>query len=343
MTKTIIVTGGCGYIGSHTIVDLIENGYQVISIDNNSRSSSTILEGVKKITGVTVKNYKVDLCNFEETHAIFLENDNIHGIIHFAAYKAVGESVEHPLNYYHNNINALINILRCADEFNVSNFVFSSSCTVYGSPDVAQVTENTPLQKAASPYGYTKQIGEEMIQHTLSSVVDMKAVLLRYFNPVGAHPSIEIGETPLGRPQNLVPGITQTAIGILPQLNVWGSDYNTKDGTCVRDYIHVSDIAHAHTLAIQFLEKNTEDQSCEIFNLGIGDGITVMEAITAFEKVSNTKLNYKMGERRPGDVEAIFANNEKAKTILGWHTKYNLDDMMRTAWEWEQKSSKNKM
>jgi UDP-glucose 4-epimerase len=340
MTKTIIVTGGCGYIGSHTIVDLIENGYQVISIDNNSRSSSAILEGVKKITGVTVKNYKVDLCNFEETHAIFLENDNIHGIIHFAAYKAVGESVEQPLNYYHNNINALINILRCADEFNVSNFVFSSSCTVYGSPDVAQVTENTPLQKAASPYGYTKQIGEEMIQHTLSSVVDMKAVLLRYFNPVGAHPSIEIGETPLGRPQNLVPGITQTAIGILPQLNVWGSDYNTKDGTCVRDYIHVSDIAHAHTLAIQFLEKNTEDQSCEIFNLGIGDGITVMEAITAFEKVSNTKLNYKMAERRPGDVEAIYANNEKAKAILGWHTKYNLDDMMRTAWEWEQKNAK---
>jgi UDP-glucose 4-epimerase len=340
MTKTIIVTGGCGYIGSHTIVDLIENGYQVISIDNNSRSSSAILEGVKKITGVTVKNYKVDLCNFEETHAIFLENDNIHGIIHFAAYKAVGESVEQPLNYYHNNINALINILRCADEFNVSNFVFSSSCTVYGSPDVAQVTENTPIQKAASPYGYTKQIGEEMIQHTLSSIVDMKAVLLRYFNPVGSHPSIEIGETPLGRPQNLVPGITQTAIGILPQLNVWGNDYNTKDGTCVRDYIHVSDIAHAHTLAIQFLEKNTEDQSCEIFNLGSGDGITVMEAITAFEKVSNTKLNYKIAERRPGDVEAIYANNEKAKAILGWHTKYNLDDMMRTAWEWEQKNAK---
>jgi UDP-glucose 4-epimerase len=340
MTNTIIVTGGCGYIGSHTIVDLIENGYQVISIDNNSRSSSAILEGVKKITGVTVKNYKVDLCNFEETHAIFLENDNIHGIIHFAAYKAVGESVEQPLNYYHNNINALINILRCADEFNVSNFVFSSSCTVYGSPDVAQVTENTPIQKAASPYGYTKQIGEEMIQHTLSSIVDMKAVLLRYFNPVGAHPSIEIGETPLGRPQNLVPGITQTAIGILPQLNVWGNDYNTKDGTCVRDYIHVSDIAHAHTLAIQFLEKNTEDQSCEIFNLGSGDGITVMEAITAFEKVSNTKLNYKIAERRPGDVEAIYANNEKAKAILGWHTKYNLDDMMRTAWEWEQKNAK---
>jgi UDP-glucose 4-epimerase len=338
MTKTIIVTGGCGYIGSHTIVDLIENGYYVISIDNNSRSNATILEGVKKITGVTVKNYKVDLCNFEETHAIFLENDTIHGIIHFAAYKAVGESVEQPLNYYHNNINALINILRCADEFNVSNFVFSSSCTVYGSPDVAQVTENTPIKKAASPYGYTKQVGEEIIQHTLASVVDMKAVLLRYFNPVGAHPSIEIGEKPLGRPQNLVPGITQTAIGILPELKVWGNDYKTKDGTCVRDYIHVCDIAHAHTLAIQYLEKNTEDQSCEVFNLGTGDGITVMEAIKAFEKVSNTKLNYKIAERRPGDVEAIYANNEKAKSLLGWQTKYGIEDMMKTAWEWEQKS-----
>jgi UDP-glucose 4-epimerase len=336
MNKTIIVTGGCGYIGSHTIVDLIENGYDVISIDNNSRSNAIVLDGIKKITGVSVKNYKVDLCNFEETHAIFLENDNIYGIIHFAAYKAVGESVEQPLAYYNNNVNSLINILRCADEFNVSNFVYSSSCTVYGSPEVIQVTEDTPLQKAASPYGYTKQIGEEMIQNTLASVVDMKAVILRYFNPVGAHPSIEIGETPLGKPQNLVPGITQTAIGILPEMNVWGNDYDTKDGTCVRDYIHVSDIAHAHTLAIQYLEKNTEDQSFEVFNLGTGTGITVMEAITAFEKVSNTKLNYKIAERRPGDVVAIYANNEKARKILGWQTKFSLDEMMLTAWKWEQ-------
>ncbi len=220
----------------------------------------------------------------------------------------------------------------------MSNFVFSSSCTVYGNATVEQVTENTPLQKAASPYGYTKQIGEEIIQHTLASVVDMKAVLLRYFNPVGAHPSIEIGETPQGKPQNLVPGITQTAIGILPELNVWGNDYDTKDGTCIRDYIHVSDIAHAHTLAIKFLENNTEDQSCEIFNLGTGTGITVMEAISAFEKVTNIKLNYKIAERRPGDVVAIFANNEKAKNELGWETKYSLDEMMLTAWKWEQKN-----
>ena len=335
--KTILVTGGCGYIGSHTIVDLIENGYQVISIDNNSRSNANVLDGVKKITGIAVKNYKVDLCNFEETHAIFLENDNIHGIIHFAAYKAVGESVEQPLEYYANNINSLINILKCADEFNVSNFVFSSSCTVYGNPSVAKVTEETPLQPAASPYGATKQIGEEIIKATLASVVDMKAVILRYFNPVGAHPSIEIGETPTGKPQNLVPGITQAAIGKLAQLKVWGSNYDTKDGTCVRDYIHVSDIAHAHTLAIQYVEKITEDQSCAVFNLGTGEGYTVLEAIKAFEKISNTQLNYVLAENRPGDVVSIYANNEKAKTILGWETKYNLEEMMLTAWEWEQK------
>ena len=336
--KTILVTGGCGYIGSHTIVDLIENGYQVISVDNNSRSNANVLEGVKKITGITVKNYKVDLCNFEETHAIFLENDNIHGVIHFAAYKAVGESVEQPLDYYSNNINSLINILKCADEFNVSNFVFSSSCTVYGNPLVSKVTEDSPILPATSPYGATKQIGEEIIKSTLASVVDMKAVILRYFNPVGAHPSIEIGETPLGKPQNLVPSITQTAIGKLPQMKVWGNDYNTKDGTCVRDFIYVCDIAHAHTLAIQYLEKTTEDQSSAVFNLGTGEGYTVLEAINAFEKASKTKLNYVLAENRPGDVIAIYANNEKAKSNLGWSPKYNLEEMLLTAWKWELKN-----
>ena len=336
--KTILVTGGCGYIGSHTIVDLIENGYQVISVDNNSRSNANVLEGVKKITGITVKNYKVDLCNFEETHAIFLENDNIHGVIHFAAYKAVGESVEQPLDYYSNNINSLINILKCADEFNVSNFVFSSSCTVYGNPLVSKVTEDSPILPATSPYGATKQIGEEIIKSTLASVVDMKAVILRYFNPVGAHPSIEIGETPLGKPQNLVPSITQTAIGKLPQMKVWGNDYNTKDGTCVRDFIHVCDIAHAHTLAIQYLEKTTEDQSCAVFNLGTGEGYTILETIKAFENISNIKLNYVLAENRPGDVIAIYANNEKAKKNLGWSPKYNLEEMLLTAWKWELKN-----
>jgi UDP-glucose 4-epimerase len=337
----ILVTGGCGYIGSHTIVDLIENGYEVISIDNNSRSNPKVLDAVKSITGVNVKNYKVDLCNFEETHAIFQENDDITGIIHFAAYKAVGESVEKPLMYYDNNNNALINILRCADEFNVPHFVFSSSCTVYGNPISIPVTEDTALQAASSPYGATKQMGEEIITSTLNSVVDMKAILLRYFNPVGAHPSLQIGETPIGKPQNLVPAITQTAIGKLPQMKVWGSDYNTKDGTCLRDYIHVSDIAHAHTLAIKFLEEKKNTQTCEVFNLGSGNGYTVLEVIQSFEKVSGQKLNYTLAERRSGDVVAIYANNSKATSTLGWQLKYGLDEMMHTAWEWEKKLKEN--
>jgi UDP-glucose 4-epimerase len=335
--NTILVTGGCGYIGAHTIVDLIENGYHVISIDNNSRSNAAILNGVKKITQVDVKNYKVNLCNFDETHAIFQENANITGIIHFAAYKAVGESVEKPLEYYDNNLNSLINILRCATEFNVPHFVFSSSCTVYGNPLSMAVTEDSPFQPAASPYGTTKQMSEEIIQSTLSTASNMKAVLLRYFNPVGAHPSIAIGELPIGKPQNLVPTITQTAIGKLPQMKVWGSDYDTKDGTCVRDYIHVCDIAHAHTLALQFLEKGKNKTNCEIFNLGSGTGYTVLEMIKTFEKVSGISLNYILAERRAGDVVAIYANNDKAKNELHWHTKYNVEDMMHSAWEWEKK------
>jgi UDP-glucose 4-epimerase len=335
--NTIIVTGGCGYIGSHTIVDLIENGYHVISIDNNSRSNPSILNGVKEITGVQVKNYKVNLCNFDETHAIFQENDNITGIIHFAAYKAVGESVENPLDYYDNNLNSLINILRCAAEFNIPHFVFSSSCTVYGNPINIPVTEDSPFQPASSPYGATKQMGEEIVLDSLKAVPNLKAVLLRYFNPVGAHPSIAIGELPIGKPQNLVPAITQTAIGKLPQMKVWGSDYDTKDGTCVRDYIHICDIAHAHTLAIQFLEKEANKTACETFNLGTGTGYTVLELINTFEKVSAVSLNYILAERREGDVVAIYANNDKARKELDWQTKYNIEDMMRSAWEWEKK------
>jgi UDP-glucose 4-epimerase len=335
--NTILVTGGCGYIGSHTLVDLIENGYNVISVDNNSRSNPDMLNGVKKITGVDVKNYTIDLCNFNETHSIFEENKNITGIIHFAAYKAVGESVENPLNYYDNNLNALINILKCAATFNVPHFVFSSSCTVYGNPLSMPVTEDFPFQPASSPYGATKQMSEEIIQSTLTAVPNLKAVLLRYFNPVGAHPSISIGELPIGKPQNLVPAITQTAIGKLPQMKVWGSDYDTKDGTCVRDYIHVCDIAHAHTLALQFLEKEKNKTACEIFNLGTGEGNTVLEIIKTFEKVSAVSLNYVLAERRSGDVVAIYANNDKAKNELGWHTKYTVEDMLHSAWEWEKK------
>jgi len=251
--KKILVTGGSGYIGSHTLVDLIENGFEVISADNNSRSAIGMLEGVEKITGTKVKNYKVDLCNFDETRAIFEENDTIAGIIHFAAYKAVGESVEKPLLYFHNNMGSLINILRCIEEFKIPNFVFSSSCTVYGNPDEIPVTEQTPRKDAESPYGLTKQMGEQMIEAFAATNKITNSVLLRYFNPAGAHPSTLIGELPIDRPQNLTPVITQTAIGKIPALTVFGNDYPTRDGSCVRDFIHVCDLAHAHTVALGFL------------------------------------------------------------------------------------------
>lgn len=333
--KIILVTGGCGYIGSHTIADLVESGYTVISADNNSRSDEVMLAGVKEITGTTVKNYKIDLCDLAETRNIFRENPGIEGIIHFAAYKAVGESVANPLMYYHNNLSSLINILKCAEEFKVRHFVFSSSCTVYGNPHTLPVTEETEMQPAQSPYGSTKQMGEEIVQSTIAGNAEMKAILLRYFNPVGAHPSLAIGEMPVGKPQNLVPVITQTAIGKMDRMHVLGNDYKTKDGTCIRDYIHVCDIAHAHTLALKRLEHS--NKPCEIFNLGSGTGYTVLEMIETFEKVSGCSLNYKISARRPGDVEAIFANNNKAKTELHWQPKYDKEAMMLTAWEWEKR------
>lgn len=332
---TILVTGGCGYIGSHTIVDLIANGYDVISVDNNSRSNAGMLTGIESITGKKVKNYKVDLCNFDDTFAIFHEND-IRGVIHFAAYKAVGESVEKPLLYFENNLTSLINLLKCVQEFETPYFVFSSSCTVYGNPDQIPVTEKTPPKPAESPYGYTKQMGEQIINEFAKSI-GTHCILLRYFNPVGAHPSIKIGEMPIGRPQNLVPAITQTAIGKLDKMTVYGNDYDTRDGSCLRDFIHVSDIAHAHTLSIKYLEEEKNTGLCEVFNLGSGNGVTVLEAIHAFEKVSGTKLNYEIGPRRTGDVIAIYANNDLARQLLGWNPQYSLEDMMRTAWEWEQR------
>ena len=332
--KLILVTGGCGYIGSHTIVDLIENGYNVISIDNNSRSNETILLGVEKITGKKIKNYKVDLCIYDDVYAVFQENPTIEGIIHFAAYKAVGESVENPMMYFENNISSLINVLKCAQEMKIASFVFSSSCTVYGNPDVMQVTEDTPQKKAASPYGLTKQMGENIVENIVDKC-NTNAVLLRYFNPVGAHKSIAIGELPLGKPQNLIPAITQTAIGKLPQMTVFGSDYDTKDGSCIRDFIHVSDIAHAHTLALKFLDNKKDTNTCEIFNLGTGDGYSVLEVIKTFEKQNEVKLNYTIGQRREGDVIAIYANNNKAKDILHWEPAFTIDDMVKTAWQWE--------
>ena len=332
----ILVTGGCGYIGAHTIVDLIENGFEVISADNNSRSNENILDAVEKITGKIVKNYKVDLCIYDDTVAIFQENPDINGIIHFAAYKSVGESVQKPLLYFENNLNSLINILKCADEFSIPNFVFSSSCTVYGNPDKIPVTEQTPMKAAESAYGATKQMGEQIVNDAVNAN-NNNAILLRYFNPVGAHPSALMGELPLGKPENLVPAITQTAVGKLPMMKVWGNDYETRDGSCVRDYIHVCDIAHAHTLALNYLLQNKNETNCDVFNLGTGDGLTVLEIINEFEKVSGVRLNYEIGPRRPGDVIAIYANNDKAKNLLGWQPKYNLQQMMETAWKWELK------
>lgn len=332
----ILVTGGTGYIGSHTIVDLIENGFDVISIDNFSRSTTIALAGIEKITGKKIKNYTVDLKNFDETQAVFQENPDINGIIHFAAYKAVGESVDQPLRYYENNMFGLINLLKCVQEFSIPNFVFSSSCTVYGNPDAIPVTENSPIKPAESPYGATKQMGEVVIKD-FTKAVPTKTILLRYFNPVGAHPTCNIGELPVGKPQNLVPAITQTAIGKLSKMWVHGNDYPTKDGSCVRDYIHVSDIAHAHTLAIQYLMDGKNETNCDIFNLGTGDGVSVLEAIHTFEEVSGVKLNYEIGPRRAGDVIAIYANNDAAVTKLGWKIKYGIKEMMDTAWKWELK------
>ena len=299
--QTILVTGGCGYIGAHTIVDLIENGFNVISVDNLSRASDQSIVGIEKITGKKIKNYKVDLTDKVATENIFIENPGITGIIHFAAYKAVGESVELPLDYYENNLFSLVHLLQMSVKYHAKHFIFSSSCTVYGNPDTTRVTEATPLQTAASPYGATKQMGEVIVKDA-AHTYPISAILLRYFNPVGAHPSTAIGELPIGRPQNLVPAITQTAIGKLPKMQVHGTDYDTRDGSCIRDYIHVCDIAHAHTLALQYSIKKNQEKSCEVFNLGTGNGITVLEAIQAFEKVSGVKLHYEIGPRRAGDI-----------------------------------------
>ncbi len=334
--KKILVTGGCGYIGSHTIVDLLDNGFDVVSIDDNSRSTEYLFSGIEKITGKKIKNYKVNLCDYNDTAAVFAENMDIVGVIHFAAFKSVGESVDQPLLYFENNLTSLVNLLKCVDEFGIQNFVFSSSCTVYGNPDVIPVTEQTPTKPAESPYGLTKQMGEQIIAE-FAKVHECKCILLRYFNPVGAHPSILIGELPLGRPANLVPAITQTAIGKLPEMTVYGTDYDTRDGSCLRDYIHVSDIAHAHTLSLQYLLAEKNKTHCDVFNLGSGNGVTVLEAIKAFEKVSGQKLKYAIGPRRSGDVIAIYANNELAVKELGWQIKYGLEEMMQTAWQWELK------
>lgn len=329
----ILVTGGCGYIGSHTMVDLINNGFNAISIDNHSRSRPEIIQGIEKIVNKKVQNYPIDICDSKALQQVFQEHSDITGIIHFAAYKSVPESVAHPLRYYHNNITSLTNLLQCVTTFQIPNFVFSSSCSVYGNAKILPVDEMTPLQEAESPYANTKQMGEQIINH-FAKKQQNNNILLRYFNPVGAHPSAKIGEIQ-ERPENLVPYITQTAIGKRAQLTVFGNDYPTRDGSCIRDYIHVMDIANAHTKALQYLIENRNEQPVEIFNLGLGEGVTVLEAIEAFEKVSQTKLNYTIGKRRAGDVEKIYADNKKAKKILGWNPQYSIEDMMDTAWKWE--------
>ena len=339
--KKILVTGGAGYIGSHTLVDLIENGFEVISADNNVRSSPEMLLRVEKITGKKINNYKIDLCNHDDCRTIFTEHTDIAGVIHFAAYKAVGESVEKPLLYFQNNLGSLITLLWCIEEFKIPNFVFSSSCTVYGNPDAIPVTEDTPRKNATSPYGLTKQMGEQIIETFSAANKITKSIMLRYFNPAGAHPSALIGELPIDKPQNLAPILTQTAIGKLPNFVVFGNDYNTKDGSCIRDFIHVCDLANAHTKALQYMIEGKGKSSYEVFNLGTGTGISVLEAIKTFEQSTDVKLNYTIGERRPGDVIAIYANNDKAKSILNWEAKYTLPEIMLSAWKWEKALKEN--
>ncbi len=331
----ILVTGGCGYIGAHTLVDLIENGFEVISVDDLSRSNTRLLDGVEKITGRKVVNYPINLCDAQATNELFAQQSDIAGIIHFAAYKSVPESVENPLLYYHNNLASLINLLRGVEKYGIPHFIFSSSCSVYGNSEQLPVTEETPLQKAESPYGNTKQIGEQILADVAKVNPASSFISLRYFNPVGAHPSALIGELQ-ETPQNLVPIITQTAIGKRPMLTVYGDDYETPDGSCVRDFIHIMDIANAHTKALQYLiqQKNTENY--DVFNLGSGCGVSVLEAIKAFEQVSGLSLPYQLGARREGDVVSIYSDNQKAARLLGWQPRYSLEDMMLTAWKWEQ-------
>lgn len=333
----VLVTGGCGYIGAHTVVDLIENQFDVVSVDNLSRGTTKYLDGIKKITGKDVKNYVIDLCELERVREVFTNHGDIAGIVHFAAFKTVPESVEHPLRYFHNNNESLVNLLKCVQEFKTPFFVFSSSCSVYGNPPSLPVTEETPMQEPESPYARTKQMGEAMIRDFSRAVPAAKFISLRYFNPVGAHESGNIGEYAVEKPENLAPIITQTAIGKRAKITVFGSDYNTRDGSCVRDYIHVMDIARAHTLALQYLMNGKNQSNTEVFNLGTGNGVSVLEAIKAFEKVSGTKVNYELGPRRKGDVESIYANNIKARTQLGWNPTRSIDDMMSTAWKWELK------
>lgn len=331
----ILVTGGTGYIGSHTVVELQLKGHQVVIIDNLSNSTKEVIYSIEKITGILPEFHEIDMCDETLTKKFFSKNKDISGVIHFAAFKAVGESMEQPLKYYHNNLLSLINLLKCMSEQGIKNLVFSSSCTVYGQADILPVKENAPFKKAFSPYGHTKQICEEIIDRT-ARIYGLKAISLRYFNPIGAHESALIGELPIRVPDNLIPFITQTAIGKRDYLRIFGNDYNTTDGTCIRDYIHVVDIAKAHVIAVERMRNNKTASACEVFNLGTGNGFSVLEVIRAFEKVSGMKLNYKFVERRPGDIEKMWSDTTYANKELGWKAEKELDDMMLSAWKWEE-------
>ena len=335
----VLVTGGTGYIGSHTAVELQNAGYDVIIIDNLSNSNIEVLDGIEKITRIRPAFEKIDLTDLASLTAFFENNKDIEAVIHFAAFKAVGESVLNPLKYYHNNIGGTINLVKLTNAHGINNFVFSSSCTVYGETSDLPVSENSPIKEAFSPYGYTKQVNEQILKDT-SRVSDLKAITLRYFNPIGAHESALIGELPTGVPDNLVPYITQTAIGRREILTVNGNDYDTPDGTNIRDYIHVVDLAKAHVKALDRLVENKNTEKFEVFNLGTGKGSSVMEVIQAFERVSGEKLNYKIGPRRAGDITSIYSDTKKANEVLGWKVEKDLDDMLRTAWNWELANAK---
>ena len=332
----VLVTGGLGFIGSHTVVELQNEGFEVVIIDNLSNSSLDVLEGIFAITGKEPVFEKLDLREKASVQDFFQRHQDISGVIHFAASKAVGESVINPLLYYENNISTLVYLLQELEKKEKAHFIFSSSCTVYGQADVMPIDENAPIKPAMSPYGNTKQIGEEIITD-VSKVSNINAILLRYFNPIGSHPSAEIGELPVGVPQNLVPFITQTGIGLRKELMVYGKDYPTVDGTCIRDYIHVVDLAKAHVVALQRLLKNKNEEKIETFNLGTGVGSSVLEVISSFEKVSGKPFPYKIVDRREGDVTMAYASTTKANTVLGWKTESSLDEAMESAWKWEQK------
>lgn len=331
----ILVTGGTGYIGSHTVVELQNAGFEVVIIDNLSNSSADVVDRIQNITGIRPAFVEGDCTDMKTLQHLFENHPDIDGIINFAASKAVGESVHKPLMYYRNNLVTLINLLELMPQFGVKGIVFSSSCTVYGEPDVNPIDETAPIKPATSPYGNTKQISEEIIKDFVHSGAPIKSIILRYFNPVGAHPSAEIGELPLGVPQNLVPYLTQTAAGIREQLTVFGNDYNTPDGTCIRDFIDVTDLAKAHVIAMQRMLDNPDSESVEIFNLGTGCGLSVLQLINAFEKATGVKVNYKIGERREGDIEKIWAEPTLANTVLGWKAVQLIEETMANAWRWQ--------